>query len=54
MTYSILGYDASNGDLGVAVQSKFPGVVASSPMARPRSGWSRRKGSEIPDTDLPD
>jgi hypothetical protein len=26
MTYSILGYDASNGDLGVAVQSKFPGV----------------------------
>jgi uncharacterized Ntn-hydrolase superfamily protein len=26
MTYSILGYDASNGDLGGAVQSKFPGV----------------------------
>jgi uncharacterized Ntn-hydrolase superfamily protein len=26
MTYSILGFDASNGDLGVAVQSKFPGV----------------------------
>ena len=26
MTYSILGRDASNGDLGVAVQSKFPGV----------------------------
>ena len=26
MTYSILGYDVSNGDLGVAVQSKFPGV----------------------------
>jgi hypothetical protein len=26
MTYSILGYDAANGDLGVAVQSKFPGV----------------------------
>src|SRR3954447_16271618 len=26
MTYSVLGRDASNGDLGVAVQSKFPGV----------------------------
>jgi uncharacterized Ntn-hydrolase superfamily protein len=26
MTYSVLGHDASNGDLGVAVQSKFPGV----------------------------
>jgi uncharacterized Ntn-hydrolase superfamily protein len=28
MTYSILGLDPSNGDLGVAVQSKFPGVGA--------------------------
>lgn len=26
MTYSVLGFDVSNGDLGVAVQSKFPGV----------------------------
>ena len=26
MTYSILGRDPANGDLGVAVQSKFPGV----------------------------
>lgn len=26
MTYSILGYDRPTGDLGVAVQSKFPGV----------------------------
>jgi uncharacterized Ntn-hydrolase superfamily protein len=26
MTYSILGRDRANGDLGVAVQSKFPGV----------------------------
>jgi uncharacterized Ntn-hydrolase superfamily protein len=26
MTFSILGYDASNGDLGVAVQFSFPGV----------------------------
>ncbi|QJY45866.1 DUF1028 domain-containing protein [Pseudonocardia broussonetiae] len=26
MTYTILGLDPANGDLGVAVQSKFPGV----------------------------
>ena len=26
MTYSILGFDPANGDLGIAVQSKFPGV----------------------------
>ena len=26
MTFSVLGRDMSNGDLGVAVQSKFPGV----------------------------
>src|SRR3954449_10273075 len=26
MTYSILGWEPGNGDLGVAVQSKFPGV----------------------------
>jgi hypothetical protein len=26
VTYSILGYERANGDLGVAVQSKFPGV----------------------------
>jgi uncharacterized Ntn-hydrolase superfamily protein len=26
MTYSILGRDSRNGDLGIAVQSKFPGV----------------------------
>jgi uncharacterized Ntn-hydrolase superfamily protein len=26
MTYSILGWDRTNGDLGVAVASKFPGV----------------------------
>jgi uncharacterized Ntn-hydrolase superfamily protein len=28
MTYSILRYDGVNGDLSVAVQSKFPGVRA--------------------------
>jgi uncharacterized Ntn-hydrolase superfamily protein len=50
MTYSILGYDASNGDLGVAVQSKFPGVGSLVPMAKPRSASSRRRGSETPDT----
>jgi uncharacterized Ntn-hydrolase superfamily protein len=26
VTYSILGYDRANGNLGVAVQSEFPGV----------------------------
>ena len=26
MTYSILGFDSSNGGIGVVVQSKFPGV----------------------------
>jgi uncharacterized Ntn-hydrolase superfamily protein len=51
MTYSILGHDGSNGDLGVAVQSKFPGVgslvpygeaevgvVATQAFANPRHG----------------
>jgi len=51
VTYSILGFDPSNGDLGVAVQSKFPGVgslvpygeagvgvVATQAFANPRHG----------------
>jgi len=51
MTYSILGFDPSSGDLGVAVQSKFPGVgglvpygeagvgvVATQAFANPRHG----------------
>src|SRR3954451_12289141 len=51
MTYSILGHDPGNGDLGVAVQSKFPGVgslvpygeadvgvIASQAFANPRHG----------------
>jgi uncharacterized Ntn-hydrolase superfamily protein len=51
MTYSILGLDPSNGDLGVAVQSRFPGVgtlvpygeagvgvVATQAFANPRHG----------------
>jgi len=51
MTFSILGFDRSDGDLGVAVQSKFPGVgglvpygeagvgvVATQAFANPRHG----------------
>ena len=51
MTYSILGFDPSSGDMGVAVQSKFPGVgslvpygeagvgvVATQAFANPRHG----------------
>jgi len=51
MTYSVLGFDPSNGDLGIAVQSKFPGVgslvpygeadvgvVATQAFANPRHG----------------
>ena len=51
MTYSILGFDPSCGDLGIAVQSKFPGVgglvpygeagvgvVATQAFANPRHG----------------
>lgn len=34
MTFSILGLDPSNGDLGVAVASKFPGVHMTIPHAR--------------------
>ena len=34
MTFSVLGRDGSNGDLGVAVQSKFPGVGSLVPYGR--------------------
>lgn len=34
MTFSIVAFDPSNGDLGVAVQSKFPNVGVSIPFAR--------------------
>ena len=34
MTYSIVALDRRNGDLGVAVQSKFPGVGINIPFAR--------------------
>jgi uncharacterized Ntn-hydrolase superfamily protein len=31
MTFSIVAFDPANGDLGVAVQSKFPNVGISTP-----------------------
>ena len=34
MTFSIVAFDPTNGDLGVAVQSKFPNVGVSIPFAR--------------------
>jgi uncharacterized Ntn-hydrolase superfamily protein len=34
MTFSIIAFDPANGDLGVAVQSKFPNVGVSIPFAR--------------------
>ena len=33
MTFSIIGYDSDNGDLGIAVHSKFPNVRATIPFA---------------------
>ena len=54
MTYSILGRDAFNGDLGVAVQSKFPGVGSLVPYGEAEVGWSPHRDSAIPDMDLPD
>ena len=44
MTYSILGYDASNGDLGVAVQSKFPGVGSLVPYGEAEVGVVATQG----------
>jgi len=37
-TFSIVARDPSNGDLGVAVQSKFPNVRAAVPYAKARVG----------------
>ena len=37
-TFSIVGLDAQNGDLGVAVQSKFPAVGAVVPWAKAKVG----------------
>ena len=44
VTYSILGYDASNGDLGVAVQSKFPGVGSLVPYGEAEVGVVATQG----------
>src|SRR5437879_10310316 len=48
-TYSIVAYDSVTGDLGVAVQSKFPNVGGSCPGGRRGSGGSgpRRLGTTI-------
>ena len=50
MTYSILGYDASNGDLGVAVQSKFPGVGSLVPYGEAEVGVVATQGFGNPAT----
>jgi uncharacterized Ntn-hydrolase superfamily protein len=44
VTYSILGRDASNGDLGVAVQSKFPGVGSLVPYGEAEVGVVATQG----------
>jgi uncharacterized Ntn-hydrolase superfamily protein len=48
MTYSILSYDASNGDLGVAVQSKFPGVGSVIPECEAEVGVVATQGFSNP------
>ena len=50
MTYSILGFDASNGDLGVAVQSKFPGVGSLVPYGEAEVGVVATQAFGIPGT----
>jgi len=44
MTYSILGRQAANGDLGVAVQSKFPGVGSLVPYGEAEVGVVATQG----------
>ena len=51
MTYSILGRDAANGDLGVAVQSKFPGVGSLVPYGEADVGVVATQGFGNPGTD---
>ena len=48
MTYSILGYDPSNGDLGVAVQSKFPNVGGLVPYGQAKVGAVATQGFANP------
>ncbi len=50
MTYSILGYDASNGDLGVTVQSRFPGVGSLVPYGEADVGVVATQGFGNPPT----
>ena len=50
MTYSILGFDVSNGDLGVAVQSKFPGVGSLVPYGEAEVGVVATQAFGNPDT----
>jgi hypothetical protein len=51
MTYSILGFDPLNGDLGVAIQSKFSGVGSLVPYAKRGSALSPPRPSRIHGTD---
>ena len=51
MTYSILGFDPLNGDLGVAVQSKFPGVGSLVPYGEAEVGVIATQAFANPDTD---
>ncbi|GAA3388314.1 DUF1028 domain-containing protein [Cryptosporangium minutisporangium] len=44
MTYSLLGRDATNGDLGTAVQSKFPGVGSLVPYGEAEVGAVATQG----------
>jgi uncharacterized Ntn-hydrolase superfamily protein len=44
MTYSILGWEPGNGDLGVAVQSKFPGVGSLVPYGEAEVGVVATQG----------
>jgi uncharacterized Ntn-hydrolase superfamily protein len=44
VTYSILGWEATNGDLGVAVQSKFPGVGSLVPYGESEVGAVATQG----------
>ena len=48
MTYSILGYDPSNSDLGVAVQSKFPNVGGLVPYGQAKVGAVATQGFANP------
>jgi uncharacterized Ntn-hydrolase superfamily protein len=44
MTYSILGWESASGDLGVAVQSKFPGVGSLVPYGEAEVGAVATQG----------